>query len=198
MGRPPVIPAEEKTRIVLSVLAGEMTIAEAARREKVSEQSIGRWKAEFLEAGKTALGSRQVRSLDPGAAARGRGRGPDPGAGRGRGRAAGVEEVRGGPVGPFEDLEVIRVEAGMSTARFCQLIGMPERTWRRWQAKARAGGQPKGPWPRPARDDAPRRCASSTRWRIRRGGTARSGRWSATTATSCPRPRCCGCCATKG
>ena len=55
MGRPPVIPAEQKTRIVLSVLAGEMTIAEAARREKVSEQSIGRWKADFLEAGKTAL-----------------------------------------------------------------------------------------------------------------------------------------------
>ena len=40
---------------MLSVLAGELTIAEAARREKVSEQSIGRWKAEFLEAGKTAL-----------------------------------------------------------------------------------------------------------------------------------------------
>jgi len=32
-----------------------MSIADAARREKVSEQSIGRWKAEFLEAGKTAL-----------------------------------------------------------------------------------------------------------------------------------------------
>ena len=55
MGRPPVIPAERKTRIVLSVLAGEMSIAEAARREKVSEQSIGRWKADFLEAGKAAL-----------------------------------------------------------------------------------------------------------------------------------------------
>ncbi|WP_083289428.1 helix-turn-helix domain-containing protein [Arthrobacter sp. HMSC08H08] len=55
MGRPPSIPAEEKTRIVLSVLAGEMSIAEAARKERVSEQSIGRWKAEFLEAGKTAL-----------------------------------------------------------------------------------------------------------------------------------------------
>ena len=39
MGRPPVIPVEQKTRIVLSVLAGEMTIAEAARKEKVSEQS---------------------------------------------------------------------------------------------------------------------------------------------------------------
>lgn len=46
---------------------------------------------------------------------------------------------------------MIRVEAGMSTARFCRLIDMPERTWRRWQAKARAGGRPKGPWPRPAR-----------------------------------------------
>lgn len=57
MGRPPSIPVEKKTRIVLSVLAGELTIAEAARREKVSEQSIGRWKAEFLEAGKTALAS---------------------------------------------------------------------------------------------------------------------------------------------
>jgi transposase len=50
MGRPPSIPVEKKTRIVLSVLAGELSIAEAARREKVSEQSIGRWKAEFLEA----------------------------------------------------------------------------------------------------------------------------------------------------
>jgi transposase len=55
MGRPPSIPVEKKTRIVLSVLAGEITIAEAARREKVSEQSIGRWNAEFLEGGKTAL-----------------------------------------------------------------------------------------------------------------------------------------------
>lgn len=37
MGRPPLIPVEKKTRIVLSVLAGELSIAEAARREKVSE-----------------------------------------------------------------------------------------------------------------------------------------------------------------
>ncbi len=55
MGRTPSIPVEQKTRIVLSVLAGEVSFAEAARREKVSEQSIGRWKADFLEAGKTAL-----------------------------------------------------------------------------------------------------------------------------------------------
>ena len=55
MGRPAVFPAERKARIVISVIMGEMSIAEAARREKVSEQSIGRWKADFLEAGKTAL-----------------------------------------------------------------------------------------------------------------------------------------------
>lgn len=55
MSRPPVIPVEKKIRIVLSVLAGEMTIADAARREKVSEQSIGRWKADFLESGKAGL-----------------------------------------------------------------------------------------------------------------------------------------------
>jgi len=50
-----VIPVEKKLRIVMSVLAGEVTIVQAARKEKVSEQSISRWKAEFLEAGKTAL-----------------------------------------------------------------------------------------------------------------------------------------------
>ena len=54
MGRPPVIPVEKKTRIVLSILAGEMTIARRLG-VKVMEQSIGRWKLEFLEGGKTAL-----------------------------------------------------------------------------------------------------------------------------------------------
>lgn len=42
----------------------------------------------------------------------------------------------------------------MPTTRFCELIGMPERTWRRWQTKARAEQPPKGPWPRPVRDAA--------------------------------------------
>jgi transposase InsO family protein len=49
---------------------------------------------------------------------------------------------------------VIRVDAGMSTARFCQVIDMPERTWRRWQAKARVGRRPRGPWPKPVRVEA--------------------------------------------
>lgn len=32
---------------------------------------------------------------------------------------------------------MIHVEVGMSTARLCGLIDVPERTWRHWQAKAR-------------------------------------------------------------
>ena len=63
-----------------------------------------------------------------------------------------MEEERGGPAGPFADLEVIRIEAGMPTARFCALLGIPERSWRRKQARARTTGRPSGPWPRPARD----------------------------------------------
>lgn len=55
MSRPPAMPAEEKQRIVLSLLSGEMTTAEAARRNKVSEQSISRWKSQFLEAGRAGL-----------------------------------------------------------------------------------------------------------------------------------------------
>ncbi len=59
-----------------------------------------------------------------------------------------------GRSGPFEDLEVIRLDAGMSASRFCELIDMSGRSWRRRQAKARSSCPPKGPWPRPARTSA--------------------------------------------
>ena len=55
MSRPSVIPVEKKIRIVLSVLQGEVSVAEAGRREKVSEQAIGNWKRQFLEAGKAGI-----------------------------------------------------------------------------------------------------------------------------------------------
>ena len=54
MARPPVFPAEEKVRIVLSILAGEVTVAEAAPREG-AEQSVGNWKRQFLESGRAGL-----------------------------------------------------------------------------------------------------------------------------------------------
>jgi transposase len=45
----------EKTQVVLAVLAGEVTLAEAARRYGVTPQAVGHWRDRFLEAGKASL-----------------------------------------------------------------------------------------------------------------------------------------------
>ena len=58
------IAAEEKTRLVLAVLAGEMTGAEAARRCGVSVNLVTTWKHRFLEAGAQRL--QEVPSGSPG------------------------------------------------------------------------------------------------------------------------------------
>jgi transposase len=55
MPRSPVVPAADKIRFVLSILAGELTSAEAARRAKVSETTIGNWKRQFLDGGAAAV-----------------------------------------------------------------------------------------------------------------------------------------------
>lgn len=52
MGQPPVTPTDDNLRLVLSVILGEMTIGQAARHGKVSEQSVSRWKQQFLAGGK--------------------------------------------------------------------------------------------------------------------------------------------------
>lgn len=49
---------------------------------------------------------------------------------------------------------MIRHDVGMPTARFTRLIGVPERTYRRWQQRERAGRPVRGPWPTPAQDQA--------------------------------------------
>jgi transposase len=55
MARPVVLSVEDKFRLVCSVVSGEMTIVEAARRARVSEQSVSNWKRQFLEGGKQGL-----------------------------------------------------------------------------------------------------------------------------------------------
>lgn len=55
MARPPKHPVDVKLKIVLSVLSGESTQAEAARRHGVSETSIGKWKDHFLAGGRSGL-----------------------------------------------------------------------------------------------------------------------------------------------
>ena len=44
--------AEEKIRIVLEGLRGEMTIAELCQKEFINQNSYYKWPKEFLEAGK--------------------------------------------------------------------------------------------------------------------------------------------------
>lgn len=55
MGSQPVKSVEDKTRIVLAVLRGEISIAEASRRESVSQVSISKWRDQFLAGGAQAL-----------------------------------------------------------------------------------------------------------------------------------------------
>lgn len=47
---------------------------------------------------------------------------------------------------------MIRLEAGLPTSRFVRLIGVPERSYRRWQQRQRQGRPAKGPWPAPQQD----------------------------------------------
>jgi transposase len=55
MGRPAQHSVDFKARVVLSVLRGEMTGAEAARRHGVSETSVAKWKEQFVAAGRAGL-----------------------------------------------------------------------------------------------------------------------------------------------
>ncbi len=54
MVKPPLKSPEDKARVVVSILRGEVTIAEAARREGVSQTTIAKWRDRFLEGGQAA------------------------------------------------------------------------------------------------------------------------------------------------
>ena len=54
--------AEEKIRIVLDGLRGEVTISELCRREGIAESLYYSWSKEFLEAGKRRLAGDTARS----------------------------------------------------------------------------------------------------------------------------------------
>lgn len=55
MAKPSKKTVEAKLRIVLSVISGEVSAAEAARRNGVSEQSVFNWKRAFLDGGRKGL-----------------------------------------------------------------------------------------------------------------------------------------------
>jgi len=51
----PTLPIEQKVRVVLSVLAGEVTMAEAGRRHGVTNTVIAKWRDQFVAAGRAGL-----------------------------------------------------------------------------------------------------------------------------------------------
>ncbi len=118
MSRPPQFPVEVKIRIVLSALAGEVTVTDAARKYKTSEAPVASGRLSSWRAGRLVW-LPVVRDGRPRArrVSRRRSRNSRPRAHR----AAGVEEVRGA-ADPFEDLEVTRSEAQVPVSRFCELI----------------------------------------------------------------------------
>ncbi len=56
--------AEDKIRIVIEGLRGEMTVAELCRKEGISQSLYYKWSKEFLEAGKQRLSGNTKRQAD--------------------------------------------------------------------------------------------------------------------------------------
>ncbi|MEU5212394.1 transposase [Streptomyces sp. NPDC020742] len=65
MARRPVLPPQEKAKIVLSVLSKERTAAEAAQLSQVSEQSIANWRRQFIDSGTEGLAGSGKTSAPP-------------------------------------------------------------------------------------------------------------------------------------
>ena len=63
MGRRPYYSSEDKMQIVLSVLRGETTQTDVARRLQMSQTTIAKWQKQFLEGGAEGLarGDRPIR-----------------------------------------------------------------------------------------------------------------------------------------
>jgi transposase len=55
MGRKPFRTPDEKLAVVLSVLKGESTQVEVARRLEMSQTTIAKWQKQFLEGGRESL-----------------------------------------------------------------------------------------------------------------------------------------------
>jgi transposase len=55
LGRKPIYSTEDKVQVVLSVLRGETTQTDIARRMQMSQTTIAKWQKQFLEGGADGL-----------------------------------------------------------------------------------------------------------------------------------------------
>ncbi|MDY0087958.1 MAG: transposase [Coriobacteriia bacterium] len=63
MGRKPIYSPEDKMQIVLSVLRGETTQSDIARRLQMSQTAVAKWQKQFLAGGIEASASSVLRAL---------------------------------------------------------------------------------------------------------------------------------------
>ena len=62
MGKESTLTAEQRSQLVLRVLSKEESAEPIARRAGITEQTLYRWREEFLAAGKRAISEPGVRS----------------------------------------------------------------------------------------------------------------------------------------
>jgi transposase-like protein len=89
------VAVDEQIQVVLAVLKGELSLAEAARRHGVSSAMVGNWRDRFVDAGKAGMD----RSLP----------GPDGGLSQTERRAPGVHLDRGAGATPSRAAATVRV-----------------------------------------------------------------------------------------
>jgi len=144
--------AELRLQVALAALTSGASAAQVARRFKVSEASVAKWKKQFVEGGARALGAlsappSRVAELEAEARA----------LRKALREAKALLEVwrrsADSHLGRLSDLDEVRREAKISVVSFCTLVGIPRRTYYRYLDKAKAQvPTEKGPWPAPVVD----------------------------------------------
>ena len=116
MARPSKFTPQKKQQIVLAVMRGELSIAEAARRFAASEGSIAKWRDLFVEGGVAALQDGAGRGGPSGREARNWNRRSPISLTRSVRRMSSCEsQARRGRCGfRHEELEMMRQEAGLA------------------------------------------------------------------------------------
>jgi len=124
VGRKPIYSPEDKMQVVLSVLRGETTQSDIARRLQMSQTTIAKWQKQFLQGG--------IEALSRGENAR------PPSSKREEELEMQVDELttalgeayvelrvwrKGGSLPPYEEIEAIRAEAGVPVSRLLARLG---------------------------------------------------------------------------
>lgn len=133
-------PAQRRVDLVIAVLAGKLSLVSGARRAHVSDTEFAQWIDRFIEAGEAGLQhssttAQPVSSADLTAqneALRAR-------LAELRAEAEHWRNRAGNLLGPFRDIEAIRLAEHMSVARFCALLRMPRRSYFRQLVRLRSG-----------------------------------------------------------